>query len=158
MHVYLSGGMEYAADEGKGWREQMEVWLQKEFSANIFNPNRESERFLQANYPEVQFRAWKRKQPEQFKEMVTRIVDIDCREIAERSDVVICLWDDSAAKGAGTKGELTMARFFRKPVYLVTQIPFAEIPGWVIGCTTEVFPSFSVLQEFLKDRWKAHRS
>ena len=37
------------------------------------------------------------------------------------SDCVICLWDEGAARGAGTKGELTIARYFGKPVYLVTR-------------------------------------
>jgi hypothetical protein len=153
MRVYLSGGMEYAADEGRSWREEMEAWLRKEFMAEVFNPNHESDRFLQMHYPDAHFRAWKHTRPERFREMVTRIVELDCREIADRSDVVICLWDASAAQGAGTKGELTMASYFRKPVYLVTRIPFAEIPGWVIGCTTQIFSSFEELKEFLKNRW-----
>ena len=76
-------------------------------------------------------------------------MDHDCREIAERSDVVICYWDESAMRGAGTKGELTMARFFGKPVYMVTTLPHTEIPGWVLGCTTEFFPSFDQLKTFL---------
>jgi hypothetical protein len=152
MRIYLSGGMEYAADEGRSWRDEMEVWLRKELAADIFNPNVESERFLQVHDPEANFRAWKHTQPEEFKQLVTKIVELDCREIAERSDLVICLWDAAAARGAGTKGELTMAQYFRKPVYLVTRIPFAEIPGWVIGCTTAIFPSFEALQNFLKEQ------
>jgi hypothetical protein len=154
MRVYLSGGMEYAADEGKNWRAELETWLRDEFAAEIFNPNIESERFLQARYPDAPFREWKHSQPDRFAEIVSHLVDLDCREIAEHSDAVICLWDESAAKGAGTKGELTMARYFRRPVYLVTQVPFSEIPGWVIGCTTAFFGSFDDLRRFLKDHWR----
>jgi hypothetical protein len=63
---------------------------------------------------------------------------------------VICLWDEGAARGAGTKGELTMARFFGKPVYMVTAFPFADIPGWVLGCTTGIFPDFETLKRYLR--------
>ena len=52
-------------------------------------------------------------------------------------------------RGAGTKGELTMARYFGKPVYMVTAIPLQDIPGWVLGCTDRIFPSFEALQQFL---------
>ena len=53
-------------------------------------------------------------------------------------------------RGAGTKGELTMAKYFGKPVYLVTSIPYHDIPGWVLGCTTQLFSSFDELNVFLR--------
>lgn len=150
--VYLSGGMEYAADEGRDWRSTMQEWLEQRLSCTVFNPNLESEQFFHIHAPGIDFRSLKLRNPEQFTELVTRLVDIDCREIAERSDYLICLWDEAAMRGAGTKGELTMARFFGKPVYMVTQIPLTEIPGWVLGCTTKIFPDFPGLQSFLSHR------
>jgi hypothetical protein len=80
---------------------------------------------------------------------VEQLVDLDCREIAERSDYVICYWDQGAVRGAGTKGELTMARFFGKPVYAVTTIPFEDIPGWVLGCIEATFADFDSLKRYL---------
>jgi hypothetical protein len=151
MHVYLSGGMEYAADEGRGWREALETWLRENRGWSVFNPNRESEKFLSGRYPGVPFRDWKHTHPERFREIVSQIVDLDCREIAERCDVVICYWDASAHRGAGTKGELTIARYFDKPVYLVTEMPAAEIPGWVLGCTSRIFADFDSLKDYLRD-------
>jgi hypothetical protein len=147
--VYLSGGMEYAANEGRDWRSTIQEWLERRLCCTVFNPNLESENFFRTHAPGVDFRALKLKDPLKFKELVARVVDIDCREIAERSDYVVCLWDEAAMRGAGTKGELTLARFFGKPVYMVTHIPLTEIPGWVLGCTTELFPDFTGLQSFL---------
>ena len=98
----------------------------------------------------MDFRAVKSQDIERYREIVSRLVDIDSHEIAERTDIVVCYWDEGAAKGAGTKGELTMARFFGKPVYMVTTIPAQEIPGWVLGCTTRMFTAFSELTEFLR--------
>jgi hypothetical protein len=151
MRVYLSGGMEYAADEGRSWREDLELWLERELGWQAFNPNRESDRFLAALTPDIPFRSLKTADPARYLAIVGDIVDIDCREVAERADCVICYWDDGAMRGAGTKGELTIARYFKKPVYLVTTIPFAEIPGWVLGCTTKMFNDFEELKAFLKE-------
>jgi hypothetical protein len=148
--VYLSGGMEYAANEGRDWRETMQRFCEDELGWTVFNPNRESERFFQKNWPGMDFRAVKRLDIDRYREIVSRLVDIDSHEIAERTDIVVCYWDEAAAKGAGTKGELTMARFFGKPVYMVTSIPAQEIPGWVLGCTTRMFAAFSALTEFLR--------
>ncbi len=147
--VYLSGGMEYAPGEGRDWREELQGWLERELGWEVFNPNRESDRTLAVLCPGRDMRALKRDDPPEYRRIVSALVDLDCREIAERSDAVLCYWDDGAVRGAGTKGELTMARFFRKPVYLVTAIPHADIPGWVLGCTTEFFPDFGELRRFL---------
>jgi hypothetical protein len=150
MNVYLSGGMEYASDEGRGWREEMEQWLQRELGWTSFNPNRESERFLQLHAPGTGFRDLKSRDPKRFRELVHRIVELDCRAVAEESDLVICYWDESAQRGAGTKGEITIARYFNKPVYIVTSVPETDIPGWVLGCATELFANFDAVRTFLK--------
>jgi hypothetical protein len=149
QRVYLSGGMEYAANEGRDWRTALQTWLEQNLAAAVFNPNHESEKFFAAHYPGLDFRAIKRSDPRLFQSVVSRLVDLDCREIATRSAYVICYWDEGAMRGAGTKGELTIARYFGKPVYLVTTFPLPDIPGWVLGCTDRIFPSFEALQRFL---------
>jgi hypothetical protein len=148
--VYLSGGMEYAANEGRDWRLTLQEWLEGELGWSVFNPNQESERFFAARYPGLNFRSVKESDIEKFREIVAQLVDIDSHEIAERSDLVICYWDEGAARGAGTKGELTMARFFHKPVFMVTAIPQHQIPGWVLGCVSVVFSSFDQLREYIE--------
>jgi hypothetical protein len=148
--VYLSGGMEYAPNEGRDWRSTLQEWLEREARCEVFNPNAESEKLLARVLPGIDFRQLKLDDPERFREVVQEIVDLDSREIAERSDYVICYWDRAAALGAGTKGEITMARYFGKPVYLVTSFALQEIPGWVLGCTSRVFPDFETLRDFLR--------
>lgn len=147
--IYLSGGMEYAADEGRNWRDQLESWLMESFECEIFNPNTESDRFFQSRHPGVDFRTLKEQDSDAYREIAASLVDIDCAEIALRTDLVICYWDESAARGAGTKGELTIARYFKKPVFMVTTIPKSEIPGWVLGCVSRCFSSFEELKAFL---------
>ena len=157
MRACLSGGMEYATGEGRLWREEMEIWLAGELGWESFNPNRESERFLASRIPGVPFRSLKTGDPALFLSVVAEIVEMDSKDVAERADCVICYWDDGAMKGAGTKGELTIARYFKKPVYLVTTIPLVEIPGWVLGCVTKMFGSFDELKAHLLKTHRASR-
>lgn len=149
MRAYLSGGMEYADGEGSKWRKELQHWLEHNLHHEVFNPNVESARLFATTYRGVDFRKLKSENLEQYSKIARHLVEIDCHEIAHRSDYVICFWDEGAAKGAGTKGELTMAKFFGKPVYLVTSFPQQEIPGWVLGCVTKVFKSFEELKGFL---------
>jgi hypothetical protein len=148
-HVYLSGGMEYADNEGRDWRQDMHDWLQAKLNCEVFNPNVESDKFFAKNYPGIDVRSLKESDIVKYASIVSLLVEIDCREIAERSELVVCYWDDSAQRGAGTKGELTIAKHFGKPVYMVTSMPYKDIPGWVLGCTTLIFSSFDELKEFL---------
>ena len=149
MRVYLSGGMEYAVGEGAGWRNSLQGWLERTLQHSVFNPNAESDAFFAARYPGLDIRKLKSEDLGRYTDILRLLVDIDTREIAERSDYVVCFWDEGAVKGAGTKGELTIARFFNKPVYLVTDHAHAEIPGWVLGCTTRIFTDFEELKKFL---------
>ena len=149
VHVYLSGGMEYAKNEGVGWRNDIDTWIRKNLAHNVFNPNTESEKYLRKSLPNKNFRALKSTDIQAYTTIVKKFVIIDSKKIAERSDYVICYWDQSAQRGAGTKGELTIARYFNKPVYMVTRIPKERIPGWVLGCVTKFFISFAQLKEFL---------
>jgi hypothetical protein len=148
--AYLSGGMEHAHNNGANWRQDIEEFLRTELGHRTFNPATASDKFLDALGVKDTFRAMKAADPERYFSIVRRIVDGDSKEVTKRCDYVICLWDRSAARGAGTQGELTLARLMRKPVYLVSRVPFERIPGWVIGCTSQRFKSFSALRAFLR--------
>ena len=147
--AYLSGGMEYAAGEGRDWRKEMQSWLEGELGCSVFNPNVESDRLFAKEFPGVNFREMKNTDLPAYMSILEKLVSIDCDEIAVRTDFVVVYWDDAAQRGAGTKGELTMAHFFRKPVYMVTAMRPETIPGWVLGCVTRMFDDFTRLKEFL---------
>jgi hypothetical protein len=145
--------MEFAKGEGSDWRREMDDWIRLNLKHTVFNPNIESERFLSGKYPKGQFRDLKIKDISLYTSLVRELIDIDTKEIAQRSDYVVCYWDESAQRGAGTKGELTIARFTEKPVYMVTEMKHQDIPGWVLGCATNLFRSFSELKSFLTDKY-----
>jgi hypothetical protein len=141
--------MEYALNEGKDWRLDIENWIQKSLKHKVFNPNAVSDQYLRKVLHKNNFRSLKSTNLDTYIKIVQKFVIQDSKEIATRSDYVICYWDMSAQRGAGTKGELTIAKYFMKPVYLVTHIPKEKIPGWVLGCVTEFFSSFEDLKEYL---------
>lgn len=149
LRAYLSGGMEYAKGEGADWRLEIEQWLHQELDHRAYNPNRESEALLRKHLPEGGFRELKTTDIKRYTEIVRRMVDVDSKEIAKRSDYIICLWDTSAQQGAGTKGELTLAKYFHKPVYFVTRMHHEKIPGWVLGCISKQFKTFVELKSYL---------
>ncbi len=141
--------MEYAKREGADWRSDLQSWIQSRLGHSVFNPNVESKKVLRKNFPKGNFRKLKTRDIDRYTDLVGKIVALDSGQIVKRTDYVICYWDRSAQRGAGTKGELTLARYFDKPVYMVTRISRERIPGWVLGCTTEIFGSFTELKKFL---------
>ncbi len=141
--------MEYAAGEGRAWRASLQEWLERSLDASVFNPTVASEEHFRTRHPGVHFRTLKETDPDTYRAIAAELVALDCREIAERTDFLICYWDESAMRGAGTKGELTMAKYFQKPVFLVTSMAQRDIPGWVLGCTSRLFPTFDELRAFL---------
>jgi hypothetical protein len=141
--------MEFAKGEGLDWRMEMDKWIRTNLAHTVFNPNVESDIFMSKKLPSGRFRELKSENLELYVTLVRELIDIDSHEISDRSDYVICNWDESAQRGAGTKGELTMARFTGKPVFMVTHMNLHDIPGWVLGCTTKIFGSFDELKIFL---------
>ena len=149
LRAYLSGGMEFAKGEGVDWRMEMDEWIRRVLHHTAYNPNIESDAFLARMLPNGGFRELKHQDIDRYVSLVREFVDKDSHEIAEMTDYVVCKWDESAQRGAGTKGEVTMARYSQKPVYMVTTMSLVDIPGWVLGCTTKIFGSFEELKAFL---------
>ena len=146
--------MEYAHHEGADWRIEIQRWLDEELAHRAFNPSLESARFRARRLKGQNFRALKNGNLLKFIRIVRLLIDRDLKAIAKRSAYLICLWDRRAQRGAGTIGELTMARSLRIPVYMVTRVQDRNIPGWILGCTTRRFRSFTGLKSFLLTKYK----
>jgi hypothetical protein len=145
--------MEHARDFGSGWRLRLQKWIEVELGHRVFNPSTVSEQYLKKHSPGISQKRLKRTNLKKFQQLVSTLMQLDCEEIARRTDYVVCLWDESAQKGAGTKGELTMAKYFGRPVYVVTAMKPTEIPGWILACTTRLFSDFEELKVFLKRKY-----
>jgi len=147
MLAYLSGSIEYAADNGKSWRAQITPFL-RGLGHEVYDPAADEKKNLSEE--EVRdFRQWKTRDLPRFQRTVRKIIAWDLDWIAGKSDYVVCLWEAAAARGAGTQGELTLAHRFGIPVYLVLGMPLEQVSGWILGCASEVFGSFDEFRAFM---------
>jgi len=148
MLAFLCGGMEFAADGGRRWRERIRLWIQESLNHRVYDPAVEARRALSEedlrNLP-----AWKLTDLDGYRKAMRIIINDYMDAMASQADYVVCLWDEAAARGGGTQAGLTAAYRKRIPVYLVTEMPVDDISGWVVACTTKIFPSLDDLKTFL---------
>ena len=124
MIAYLSGPIENAENDGADWRLSMTHWIKDEINHSV------------------------------FKKLIRKIIDIDIKAVVENSDYLIVNWDESVFKGGGTHGEITLAYYFKKPIYLINHVPFDDLSSWIYSCSTEVFDSFDDLKIYLSSLYK----
>ncbi len=148
MLAFLCGGMEYAPDGGRQWRERIRAWIHENLNHNVYDPVEESRRIL-SEEELAGLAAWKTADPERYRKVLRFIINHDLDVMASRADYVVCRWDEAAARGGGTQAELTAA--YRKgiPVYIVTELAAREISGWVLGCADKVFSTMDELKAYL---------
>lgn len=148
--AYLAGAMERAPDRGRAWREAVTPVL-----AGIghawFNPC-EEEIVVLSHEERTEFPRWKAAGDPRFLPLMRRIVEYDLAALAA-ADYVICLWDEHAQWSGGTPSEVTVARLWGKPVYVVRDLPLADMSSWVQGCATRIFESLDELFDFLREEY-----
>ncbi len=152
MRVYLSGGMQFAEKEGAGWRTTLGTWITESLGHTVIDPVIESRQLL----ARLRRSGWSLRGRDRvggdWERFFRMVVDHDIR-LVRSSDYVVCLWNGSARRGAGTQGELTIARESRIPVFLVTRSQVPHVPGWVQGCSTRTFRNFTELRRFLAEHY-----
>ena len=153
MIAYLSGPIENAENDGADWRLSITHWLKDEINHNVFNPV-EATRGIISGITNDEFREMKKTEPEKYKKLIRRIIDIDIKAVVENSDYLIVNWDKSVFKGGGTHGEITLAYYLKKPIYLINHLPIDDLSSWIFSCSTEVFNSFDNLKIYLSSLHK----
>jgi hypothetical protein len=151
MLAYLSGSIEYSPDYGKSWRAQITPFV-RDLGHDVYDPALDEKKNLDENEVKV-FRQWKTTDLPRFQTTVRKIIAWDLDWIEQKSDYVICYFDEAAARGAGTQGELTLAHRMCVPVYVVLGMPLEKISGWILGCATEIFFDFEQLKSFLTNTY-----
>jgi hypothetical protein len=148
MLAFLCGGMEYAPEGGRGWRERMRAWIQNSFNHRVYDPTQEAGRIL-SEEDLRDLAGWKTADVERYRKVMRFIINHDLDVMARQADYVVCYWGQAAARGGGTQAELTAA--YRKgiPVYLVSELPTEEISGWVVSCADRIFSNFDDLKAYL---------
>jgi len=151
MKFYLSGAMEYKEDLGASWRE----WLTKELEDRrhaavdpvLLESPDENGKPIQARLTELKLQG----ELDQVRDLVRRSLfrkDMYGIQIAE---ALVVLYDASTQKGAGTISEVWEAFREAKPIYLITDFGLEDIPTWLIGETTKIFPNFRDFLEYVSN-------
>jgi hypothetical protein len=149
MIAYLSGAMENAENEGSEWRNEITIWLKDKLNHSVIDPVIDTARFVEKTGSQ-DYRDWKTTDPSKFKEFVRQAIDNDLNSVINKSDYLICLWNDEVLTGGGTHGEVTMAYYHNKPVYLINKLDMPnQISGWIMSCATEIFTDFKTIQKRL---------
>ena len=75
-------------------------------------------------------------------------------EMVKRSNFITA-WipEDKGYEICGSYGEITLAHFLSKPVYIVTDRKPTEIPHWAIGCSTVIFISWDNYYSYIEKEW-----
>lgn len=143
--AYLSGGMEKAGEYGKVWREKATPYINS-LGYSVWNPYIE-ERKLGVSL--LKLNHLKQTDKVGYKKMCEQIVNHDLEHLQDCS-AIICRIDESVLKGAGTYGELTVARLLNIPVYAWIDLPngIQDLPAWCFGCLTD-YVETNCLETFL---------
>ena len=149
MIAYLSGAMENAENEGSGWRNKLTNWLKDNLNHSVIDPVIETSKLVEKTESQ-NYRKWKTSDPSMFKEFVRQAIDNDLNSVVNKADYLICLWNQEVLSGGGTHGEVTMAYYHNKPVYLINQLNNSkQLSGWIMSCATEIFTDFKSMQKRL---------
>lgn len=152
MLFYLSGGMEYKDGLGKGWRDSLTKALES-MGHGAEDPVKEE----LADQEAASYNWSKEKLSEDvtmFKHMVRLKMFRKDMLAIKRSDAVVLLYDEAVRRGAGTLAEAWEAFREGKPLYIVTSFERKEIPGWLIGESSEMFSSTQDLLKYLENHEK----
>ena len=149
MIAYLSGPIENAYNDGADWRNDITQWLEQYLNHRVFNPVTETQSITKELNTD-DFRLMKTTNPEQYKKIIRKIIQVDLDAVVKGSDYLIVNWDKSVFKGGGTHGEITMAHWFKKPVYMVNTLPIEDVSSWIFSCTDFVCNNFDDLKTELK--------
>ena len=153
MRAYLAGAIEYAPDGGVAWRREMAAFLSGTLGHTVHDPSALAKEHLSAEELE-NFRHWKTADFPRFQETVRKIIRHDLQLVLEHSDYLVCRWCEGTRIGGGTHGELTLAYWHQIPVYLMCEIPVADVSSWILGCATHVYTSWDELRAALAARYR----
>lgn len=145
--IYLSGGMEKAAENGAVWRRDCSKLL----AEMDFVPLDIAA--LDLEYIKKHGPVYLNKDPAnilQYKSNIRRqFIYTDLRLITDLSDAVIAYYDQSFKDGAGSFAECQCAYDNDRPLFVVSA--FNTVPSWLQALSTKVFYNWIDLYDYLKE-------
>lgn len=149
-NCYLSGGIQYAANNGASWRIDCSAQLKllKYYPIDISRMDRE----YAARYGELYFVEDEKNHLQYKSNFRQHFVNADLELVVKDSDALIVFYDESVRRGAGTTSECQVAFNNDIPVFIVSDYPNwqSEVPGWLQALSTRVFTNFGPLYDYLE--------
>jgi nucleoside 2-deoxyribosyltransferase len=80
------------------------------------------------------------------------VIPPDLKMVEEADFLTVYIPEDDGYEICGTYGEVTLAFYLKKPVYVVTDRNLSplKLPAWLIGCSTETFISWKDYLRFIR--------
>jgi len=87
--------------------------------------------------------------------MVSQMIIPSDLEAVKKCDFVTLNLPAGDVELCGSYGEITLAFYFNKPVYIVTKrhLKPCNIPKWAIGCSTKIFRNWEDYLSYVKKNW-----
>jgi hypothetical protein len=152
-NIYLSGGMEHAANFGEGWRAITSVHL-KRMGYYPLDIAEFDKAYAKAHGKEIHNFSVSDKRSILLRKANIRkhYVETDLNLIKFQTDALIVYYDESARRGAGTISECQYAYLLDLPIFLVSKWENweLEVPGWLHALSTKVFTNFDELYKYLE--------
>jgi hypothetical protein len=153
LTTYLAGPIGVVPMKGCGeWRDKLTIEL-KELNIEAFNPLGQfggdritkSRKKLKESikYGDL---TWVRKFVSET------VIPPDLEDTINCTFLTAYIPIDNGYEICGTYGEITLAHYFKKPIYIITdrKLEPCEVPAWVVGCSTYIFSDFNQYLRFIK--------
>jgi hypothetical protein len=91
-----------------------------------------------------------------IKEYVSKTVIPPDLNMVENSDfITVYIPIDNGYEICGTYGEITLAFYLNKPVYVMTDrcLKPSELPCWLVGCSTTIFNNWNDYYNYIKKEY-----
>lgn len=169
--TYLAGGMQFTDDNGAGWRNELikqcnnldidfqdPVKLEKEKLESLPHKTLILPKKVLTRKGEIKpVNTWMelckshdKDQQKQAKDIMRAIKEFDLMLVA-KCDFLIVKWDESAARGSGTRAEIEFAHERGIPVLLIEDITPS---AWTTECVDEFFQDTDDLVAYLHKKYK----
>lgn len=85
----------------------------------------------------------------------TKLIGVDLRMDADCDFLTLYIPIDNGYEICGSYGELTLAYYLKKPIFIVTDrklLP-SQIPCWAVGCSTWIFRTWEEYLKYVKEHY-----
>jgi nucleoside 2-deoxyribosyltransferase len=81
------------------------------------------------------------------------VIPPDLKMVENANFLTVYIPEDNGYEICGTYGEITLAFYLGKPVYIITDRQTNKLPCWLVGCSTEIFISWNDYYSYIIDEW-----